>query len=271
MTDKKDLEKQAPAGALARPDFIKKGDFRGTEDLTKDDLQLPRIGLAQGLSPQLLEGNPKYIPDLKIGDMFNNLTGKILGRGPFEFTVVRRDKPRGIQFNPLSEGGGIKDFNVPLTDPRMNFGPNGEKPLATKFFDFVLVFLPVNLDDPFSNLIALSLKSSGLKVARELNTYMKMRSAPTFAGKYTLTSAMETNKKGTFAVFKVKNSSVEDESTDKGRPGWVSQEVYNAMELVYEGIKDRVIDIEREPGSDDGDDIPDLTGGAAAGGSPVEM
>lgn len=265
--EKKDLEKQAPAGALARPDYLQKGDIRGTEDLTKEDLQLPRIGLAQGLSPQLMEGNPKFIPGLKIGDMFNNLTGEILGRGPFEFTVVRRDKPRGIEFYPLAEGGGIKDFNVPLTDPRMNFGANGEKPKATKFYDFVIVFLPINLDDPFSNLIALSLKSSGLKVARELNTYLKMRNAPTFAGKYTLTSAMETNKKGTFAVFKIKNSSTEDAATLAGSPGWVSKDVFDAMALVFEGIKDRALDIEREAGADD-DDIPDLTGGA---GAPVEM
>ena len=228
------LVKQADA-SLTLPSYIKAGDHRGTDHITKDDLQMPRMGLAQGLSPQLMVGDPKYIEGLAIGQMFNNLTSQIYGRGPIDFCVVRADPPRGIEFFPLDQGGGIKDFNVPLTDPRMQFGPNGEKPVATKFYDFIVMLLPSQ------ELIALSFKSTGLKTARQLNGLIKLRNAPLFAGKYRLSTGMTKNKQGTFAIFLVSNN------------GFVDEETYANAEHLYEALKDRHIVIDREVGEDDFD------------------
>lgn len=232
---KTDLQKIEPAGALAVPDFMKGDAGKGLEHLKKDDLQLPRLALAQGLSPQLVDGNAKYIEDLKLGDMFNNLTGDIYGKGPLTFAVVRADPPRGIEFNPLNEGGGVKSFNVPLDDPRMLFGPNGEKPLATKFYDFVIAFLPSR------TLIALSLKSSQLKVARQLNTLMKLRAnVPVYGGLYTLASVQQTNRKGTFAGFTVKNAgNVQDEDS------------YTWLKKTNADLAGKTIVIDREDTADD--------------------
>jgi hypothetical protein len=204
---------------------------------------MPRIALAQGLSPQIKRGDAKYIEGLQLGDMFDDLTGTNFGVGPLDFTVVRADKPRFVEFYPRSEGGGIKDLNVPAGDPRTEFGPNGEPPAATKFYDFVVMLLPTR------ELIALSFKSSGLKIARQLNALMKLRGAASFAGRYTLTSVEEKNSKGEFYNFRVKNSSVVDEAASK--KGWVSKEVYEEAAAIYEAIKDRALVIDREPGSDD--------------------
>lgn len=246
-----ELAPVAPAGALAaRPNFIGT-DAVGTEHIGKDDLQMPRLGLAQALSPQLNPDDPKFVPGLAQGDMFNNLTGRIIGRGPLELTVVRADRPRGIEFYPLDQGGGIKDFNVPLTDPRMQFGPNGEKPIATKFYDYVVLLLGEQWT-PEEALIALSLKGSGLKVARQLNTLITLRHAPLYAGKYTLTTVKTTNKLGTFYIFQVRNSGTVDAWTSN--PGWVSSEVFAAAKVLHASIKDKELKIEREPGEDD--DVP---------------
>lgn len=254
MAEETGLTKAEAAGPLAladiRPEHLKQNDFRGSEHIKKDDIQLPRIGLTQAMSPQVQELDLKYIKDLKVGDMFNNLTGQNLGRGPLEFCVVRGDAPRGIIFNPLDQGGGIKEMNVPLTDPRMQFGPNGAKPEGTKFYDFVVALLPS------FELIALSFKSSGLRTARELNSLIKLRNAPVFAGKYVLTSAMTKNAKGTFAVFQVKNSdiaSVVSAKAKDGTPlaGWLGHEAYQHAESLYNGLKDKTLIIQREPGEDD--------------------
>lgn len=223
---------KAESTSLARPSFIPVQDFRGAENISKDDIQMPRIGLAQALSPQIEESDPKHIPGLGKGDMFNNLTQTVYGK-ELIFTVIRSDKPRGIEFHPLASGGGIKDFNVPLDDPRMQFGPNGEVPIATKFYDYVVMLLPSR------EIVALSMKGSNLKTARQLNSMIKFRQAPSFSCKFKINSVVQKNSKGTFSVFTVSND------------GWVDEDTYLYGEGVYEQIKDKTLDIEREPGVDE--------------------
>lgn len=225
------LAKREESFITSRPSYIEASDTRGAEHIGKDDIQMPRLGLAQAQSPQLLEGDPKYIDGVKIGELFNNLTDVNYGKGPLQFSVVRADAPRGIEFTPLEEGGGIKDFNVPLDDPRMQWDGDA-KPIATKFYDFVLMLWPTR------ELIALSLKSSGLKVARALNAYIKLRNAPVFAGKYELSTTMAKGPAGSYATHVVKNA------------GWISEKEFTMANDVFEGLKDKVIDIDREPGEE---------------------
>jgi hypothetical protein len=241
-----ELEKLGVGTIAKRPTYLQPKDTRGTDHIERDDVQMPRIGLAQGLSPEVQEGDVKHIPELKTGDMFNNLTGQIYGRGPLEFTVVRADRPRGIEFIPLKEGGGIRDFSVPLNDPRMEFGepddenPSGKKPIATKFYDYIILLIPS------MEVVALSFKSTGLKTAKRLNAFMKMKRAPSFTGKYTLTSTIETQGVYTYGVFQVRVSDAVDEYTARGMPGWVSEEVAEYAEGIFDSIKDKEFEIERE-------------------------
>jgi len=239
MSESKSLTQVS--ASLTAPSWIQKGDDRGTTHLTKADLQMPRLALAQPLSPQVQETDSKWIEGLKPGDMFNSLTGQSFGRGPIYFTVVRADRPRGIEFYPLSDGGGIKDFNVPANDPRMSFGDRGEKPLATLFYDYVVLLIDPRTSE--MEPIALSFKSSALKVARALNALMKLRQAPSFAGLYELTTAMEKNNKGTYAVYRVRNAPI---GIDDSPIGWASERIYKYAEGLFDAIKDRVLVVDRE-------------------------
>jgi hypothetical protein len=229
---------------LARPSFLPTHDLRGTEHITKDDLQMPKLGLAQALSPQVQKTEPQYIAGLQVGQLFNNLTKHNYGEGPLEFTIIRADPPRFVEFIPRSEGGGVKDVNVPPNDPRTKFRTDEAgktiPPVATKFYDFVLLLLPTR--EP----IALSLKSTGLKVARQLNALMKLRNAPSFAGKYVMTTGTSKNAKGVFAVYQVQNA------------GWVDEDTFNFCSQMYEAFKDKTLIIDREsdihvPAGDDTD------------------
>lgn len=216
-------------------------DTRGIEHITKDDVQMPRMALAQGLSPQIQEGDPTYVEGLKVGQMFNSLTSEIYGKGPIHFTIIRADRPRFVEFIPRNEGGGVRDFNVPANDPRTQFTTSEDgtrkKPVATKFYDFVIMLLPSG------ELMALSFKSSMLKVARQLNMLMVKRQKASFAGRYELSAIMTKNAQGPFAAYVVKNA------------GEVDQETYMFAEKQYEAFKDKVLDIHRE-----GDEVPEGTG-----------
>lgn len=200
---------------------------------------MPRLALAQGLTPQVAEQKEGF----SVGVLFNSVNEKIYGKGPIYFTIIRADKPRFIQFRPREDGGGIIDMDVPANDPRTQWGPNGVKPVATKFYDYIVAMLPFS-EDPMDNIIALSLKSTGIKVAKQLNTLMKFRQGPIFESVYELTTGVEKNTKGTYAVYKVRNAGY---LTDAG--------MKEMCESLYESLRDRSIEIDRDvAGTDDVDD-----------------
>lgn len=238
MTDdsKDKLTETSKNVAISRPAFVPVNDRTGTEHITKQDLAIPRLALAQGLTPEVLESKEGF----SVGVLFNSATKQVYGKGPLNFVIVRADPPRAIEFYPRETGGGVKDMNVPLDDPRMNYRPDPEhpgqslKPLATKFYDYLLLMLPLK-ENPLDNLIALSFKSSGLKMALALNMLIFQRDAPLFAGVYKLTTDIVKSPKGTFAVYQVDNA------------GWISDEpTYELCKKMYDSLRDREVKIDRE-------------------------
>jgi len=237
------------AGTMERPKSLDPNDRSGTEDISAQDVRLPRLAIAQGLSPQVTPGDGQFIEGLTLFDLFNDLTGEIYGKGPLTFVPVRRDKRR-IQFIPRSEGGGIVDMNVPVNDPRMQWtvGENGERipPAATEFVEFVVLLLRRGkIPEP----IVLSIKGTNKhnrRASDQLTTFIKLRNAPIFSGLYTIdTKVPAKNDKGTFGVPTIKND------------GWIPKDtlsgaaLYKYVEDFHNALKGKAIIVEREPGSDD--------------------
>lgn len=265
MTDKlvptgpTDLALPFTIGDLApAPDYITKGDRRGIEDIGKADMLMPRLALAQALSPEVTEGDPNRIEGLKVGDLFNSLNGTIYGgRQPVFFQLVRKDKPRAMEFRPIDEGGGVIDPDVPLNDPRLKWGEDGQKPQATLFRDYLALILPTN------ELIALSFKSSGIKVAKALNGKVAIRNRPIFAGIYAIWTDIELKPKP-HQVFKVDNA------------GWASPEQLKIGEQMFDNVKDfdmaSSIDRSTTHGPDDFDpEALEAESVAAAGSAQTDM
>lgn len=218
-----------------RPDFIAKGNT-GMEHLTQDDMQMPRLAVAQLTSPELdADNGAKYVPGLVFGNMFNNVSKSVYGNGPLKFCVLRADKPRWVEFTPLDQGGGVVDPNVPANDPRTLFrqDPATGKtlpPIATKFYDFVIMLMATG------EVISWSLKSSGLKTARLLNSLITQRNAPMFSGVYKMTTSTTKNSKGRFAIFNVDNA------------GWLpDRETYAKIEELSSILRNKTIVFDQEP------------------------
>jgi hypothetical protein len=233
---------------LDRPDGSDEG-LLGNEGIGRDDVLIPRLGLAQKMSPEIDSTNAeKYIDGLKFMDLFHSLTKQVYGRGPLHFVILRRDDPRWIEFNPLEEGGGIRDRNVPAEDPRTQFGPNGEKPVATMFYDYIVLLLNgLDLSSPLENVIALSLKSSGVKAAKHLNFLINQRGKKMiYKGVYEVSTSHETDKKsnGVYAIYKFKNA------------GWLpaGSGVERLAGELFESWKDREANIDRGQSAEEIDD-----------------
>lgn len=247
---------KAATTAMAAPDFIEQGAV-GTENIHAEDVLLPRLALSQKMSPEVDEMQPeKFIDGLRVGQFFNNVSRIIYGAGPLQFIVLRVDRPRGIQFKPIEEGGGIVDFNVPLDDPRMQWGNDGAKPVATKFYEFV-VMLYAPGEERHGEIIVLSLKSTGIKVARKLNSMILARKkdgrpVPLYSGLYEVKAGIGQSKQGPFATYEVANA------------GWVPDvETYNAAKEFHETLKGKTIAVDRDAQPDpEGDPGPEGDGKA---------
>jgi hypothetical protein len=243
-----------PTNALMvdRPAFLPQS-HEGTEHIGKDDIKLPSLRIAQGLSKQVQRNDPRFIQGLSVGQLFNDLTNEIYPDA-LEFHIVRADPPRFIEFHPREEGGGVKDMNVPAGDPRTKWGVdehgNSVKPVATMFYDYVICLWPTK------ELIVLSLKSSGIKVAKSLNGLIKLRNAPLWAGRYIVRTADEPSPNGPFPNYVIKNA------------GWVRTEEDAAfLKHMFDSLQGKTIDIEREPGDDT--DFPPVPAPAAAGADDI--
>ena len=77
---KQELEKVKPSDVgkiTAVPDYLKREQGQaaaGTENMERQDMTLPRLGLCQALTPQRQKADPKYIYGLEEGDFFNTIS-----------------------------------------------------------------------------------------------------------------------------------------------------------------------------------------------------
>jgi len=231
------------------PDYIETS-REGLETFSKDDVLIPRLTLAQALSPQVTDGDPKRIPDLKPGMLFNSMTGENYGKS-VRVQILRKDALRAMEFFSQDDGGGVKDPNVSMNDPRTRFGPNGEKPAATTFRDYIARILPPEGVDREPELVALSFKSSGLAAAKALNGFIALRrTSPIYAGAYQITSDTQLKPKPHF-VYIISNS------------GWVTKDQYEDGKALYASVKD--LDTSKVDRDMSADDDMDFAHGANVG------
>lgn len=243
----------APVG-LERPDFIPEGDKTGTEGITKEDLRLPRLGIAQGLSPQMIPGDTQYIEDLKLYQMFNDTSKEVYGSGPVFFIAVRRDV-RCIEFG--EDGKSIIDFDVPRNDPRVTQwrpdpGRPGKKlpPAATLFNEYISMLVKKGGGlEP----VVISVKNTNKynrRAASDLNGFIKMhasqaaKSVPIYGVIYSIESKSEKNDSGQFGVPVFKQVGYIP-NTDLGASLFLKVSEY------AESMKDKVIGVNREGQGED--------------------
>ncbi len=222
----------------ALPAYMRRGDTRGVEHIAREDMQIPRLKIAQPQSPQVLKGDPQFIDDLKVGESFNDLTGEIYGDGPLEVVFVRADPPRHVLFDP-NDRKKILEFSLPVTDPRTQWTVDEkgkrQQPEATKFYDFVVLL------GEFHEPMALSFSSTGIKVAMKINGLICLRDkkiaggepVPIFGKRYELLPVFNKNEKGTWYLFSARQL------------GLVGEETYKLAEAAFEMFADKAIEFDR--------------------------
>jgi len=211
-----------PAAVQALPAFMRGDVDAGKENISKDDIEIPRLKLMQGLSPELQE-----FDGLKAGYFFHPAAEFIFDK-PFRAVPVFMDK-RYILWRPRDAGGGIlaraddgihwspaqgkftvqldkKDGGDTVTwslartvqESGLNvwgtLNPNdpNSPPAATEMYNYLLAFP----DEPDLMPAVLSFQRSSIKIGRRFNTKLKTVRAPIFGTIWEFRAVEDSNNRG---------------------------------------------------------------------------
>jgi hypothetical protein len=173
-------------------------DIRGKEDIDSRDVMLPRLALAQAMTPQTKRGNKAQIEGLLEGHIFNTLTEENF-QDQVGIIVLKLNKTAHV----FDEQGKVIERDVPWDDPRCEFteGPNGERiqPAADRCYDF-LVYTP---QAESVKVAILRMKRTQIKVARRLNTLMQLTPGASWNAIYPVTTVVDTAGTNQFYNFKI--------------------------------------------------------------------
>lgn len=219
---------------------IFKGPRRGFEqEIKQKHLIIPRAKLLQALSPEvvdkmILEGteNEKY----ESGLIINSLTKEKLPETfipIFWFENWIRFNPRNKdddRFDSKYEPGQLIWSSNTDKDPRVaeeaNFGPNGEKPLATTFMNFFSIFPGVPMP------VIVSFSNTSYKTGRTLLSLCQFSGkADMFGCAYKLSSKQVKRDDLSWYTFNVQKA------------GFTTKEDFEQCEGLHEQFKDYASDI----------------------------
>jgi hypothetical protein len=238
------------------PDYLQEYANMGTvglEDISQEDTVMPRLAIAQNMSPQVDKSKPLYIPKLETGDFFNTVTNEIYGGGPLLVTPLFVFKSR-IFFAPRGATGPQQLCSTravdeegklilgPITPEGCNQCPHSQfldtprsdgstRPDCTLFYNYVLA---IHKSDNTMEPAVLSAKSKMIKPAKKWNSMMRYRQprVPAFTMLFELTAVAETAPKGTFFNFSVQNA------------GNVSRELIQQSQQLFEMLSNRDIKVD---------------------------
>ena len=223
LMSKRAVAKADTPAALPATDFSKYAGV-GTENITPDDILVPRLVILQALSPQVDESDGAYVPGAKQGMILDVGTGQLFPEGvTFLPCYFRTDF---LEWAPRNSGRGLvavhpsADILNHTTRDEKNKDvlPNGNYVARTsQFFGFNLsaenqkCFIPM--------------ASTQLKRARAWNTLItsERRQRPNgtsfqpaiFLRTYHLTTVKESNADGTWFSWKIERGPTVEEWCEK--------------------------------------------------------
>lgn len=219
---------QTGGGAVALPDYLSGyAGPSGTENIDSGDVNIPRLKLAQGLTPEVKDGL------VKDGDMFHSITKQVLiEKGKAGIVIPIAYVKEYILWRDMADGGGIfararrvlekgevrykwdhpnETFEHKVKgvvkvkwstkgyideDGLDKFGSSVSSepdsvPAANEHLNYIFL-----MPDADEQLVAVSFSRTAASKAKDLNAMLKMGAAPMFARQFTLAAAPQTNDSG---------------------------------------------------------------------------
>ena len=180
----------------------------GLENVTSEDMAIPRLKILQALSPEVNKNDGKPVEGASAGDVLNTVTNNLYTDDNPLVVLPVAYKRLFLEWTPRESGGGLvaqhDDASILDKTTKNNFGqdalPNGNY-IQTSATHFLLV---INQDGSFDQAM-LAMAGTQLKKSRTWNSMMasakmnvdgKVFTPPSFSHKYTLKTVQESNDRG---------------------------------------------------------------------------
>ena len=192
-------------------DSLIKAVGKGLENVSNDDITIPRLAVVQAGSPQRKKKDEKYIEGAEEGHIFNTVTNQLYDVEGI--TVIPCGyKKSYVEWVPRESGGGlvaIHDMKPEGTtvDPKTKKSFLGENQIVDTAEHFILI----KNNDIWEPAI-LTMTSSNLGVSRKWNTLLKMKKInikgqmvepPSFLYMFKLSTINAENDLGSWFKYKI--------------------------------------------------------------------
>jgi len=205
-----------------RPSYMDPESKRGSEDVTQNDITLPRIEVLQALSPQIKRSDAKYIEGAEQGMIFNTISGELYGDNIVFIPIVFRKEY--IIWQSRDSGGGFVG-SYPTEEEAVSALTELDNPddheVNLHAVNFVYLVHPNGVLEE----AVFSWSRSKLKVSRKLNALVQMAPGDRFSKVYKLRAIEEKGKKGEYYSYDIKPL------------GYVAEDVYKRAEKLFNAIK----------------------------------
>ncbi len=229
------------------PEYLKKDmdSNAGNENVTQDDILMPRIKLLQMLSPETQSEDAKYVEGAKKGMFFNTLTNALY-EAPIFFVPFAYEMSYPVFRKRTSGGGLLGVFNSEkeaIEEIRLQENPNiYEVSQTAVHYGFVKTEVGQWEE------VAIHMNSTKLTASRQLNSLIKLRGGARWTHIYQINNKTDENEKGKFQRLLVANAE-----------GWPEAELVEKCRSYHEMFSNSRITTEHE-GADEKIEEPSTEG-----------
>jgi len=176
------------------PSYIDQNSNRGNENITSEDLQLPRIDVLQDGSPQLKKKNEdKYIEGAAVGMLFNTLTNELYPNGVY-FTPVSFVRRYLVWVDrKIDTGGGLRGVFDTQHEAEAMVEVDEDK---AKLEIVPTAEHLVLMDD--GQEVIISMAKSKMKVSRKFNSLVRLSGGDRFGARYHMIGVDDTGAQGDY-------------------------------------------------------------------------
>lgn len=215
----------------AVPEYIRQGDARGNENVTVDDLVIPRLEIIQGLSPAVKRGDPGFIKGAAPGMFINSVTRELYGEEvaviPVHYSMqylVWRDRKLASDLKISADGGFFGSYQTRQEAQARADQEGGEKKAVIVVDTPTHLCLLLNNRSGKAEEIMIPMPRTKSKISRQWNSMIRLAGGDRFSRVYKLTADLQKNDKGDFYNYKVELL------------GFPSKELYLQAEALYEAV-----------------------------------
>jgi hypothetical protein len=217
-----------------RPDWVTET-ARGSEEVSTNDLSLPRLSIIQDLSPQRKKDKDEYIEGASEGMIFNTVTGELFTKGVFVVPCFMR--PEHTVWKDRKSGGGFGGAFETEAEAEAFVNAQEQPELWDINYThqhFCVMVMPGHTpENPKLQDVVISMSRSQLKPSRKWNTTIQQLGGDRFARAYRLDVIQDRSEKGEFYNWSAKPI------------GFAPKDVYDRAESVYEAVRTGTRDVNR--------------------------